>query len=123
MKALLHYLIFAGVLVPSTAMTEVAMGTLQMLCVSKSVEDFSDQFRESHGEVSIGRGITHSEDAMFHLLVNEKTRTWTVLAHDGTRNLTCVVSNGGDWQTSLPDEKPRHTEPGVDSTTIHGTDL
>ena len=29
----------------------------------------------------------------------------------------------GDWQTSLPDEKPRHTEPGVDSTTIHGTDL
>jgi hypothetical protein len=100
---------------------QVVMGTLQMICLPQTIDALSDQFRESHGEVPIGRGIVFGEEGVFYLLLNKKTASWTIVAYDLNREMTCVVSNGDDWEILPPLKNPAPHKKPVPQT--QGTDL
>ena len=92
--------VFAVFFVPST----------QALTVPCYQGDGVELFEKTHEEYPVGRGIA-SDGASYFLLVNSKTKTWTmVIKRPGPGDFFCPVASGNEFELMPPPKVPTKQE-------------
>ena len=68
--------------------------------------DVTRVLSEQFGERAMVRGTTQTGSHVFELYVNPQTRTWTLLFHQAQTGVTCMATDGTDFEPS-PEAEPK----------------
>lgn len=94
-----------------TKAADLVVGTLKMACFPQTAESLIDELTKTHGEQPVGRGIVDGGEGLFYVLSNQETGTWTIVGYDTNKTMSCMISNGSDWETLKPPKLPKKSAP------------
>lgn len=73
-----------------------------MLC--GPADELLANLKDRYGETKAASGVTTS-GALFVVMVNENTGTWTLVSVDAEGGVVCMLAAGDGWRATLPGQE------------------